>query len=166
MNCSEWEEKVALYAGGDLAPADGRALEGHLAECAGCQLLLSGLRQTLELAREAHGDPIDAAHYAAVRARVLAELRQAPARRWRFAWVYAMAAAAVVLGIMMWPRPELRLALPVPHTPAAPAIAKVELPKPAPPRSVHPGEPILMQIQTDNPDVVIYWMTETKGETK
>jgi hypothetical protein len=165
MNCNEWEEKVGLYAGGDLTPVDGRAVEAHLAECAGCQLLLSGLRQTLELAREAHGNPIDAAHYAAVRARVLAELREAPARRWRFAWVYAMAAAVVVLGLMMWPRPELRLALQSPHAPTAPAIAKVELRPPAL-RSVQPGEPILMQIQTDNPDVVIYWMTETKGETK
>ncbi len=127
MNCSEWEERLALYAGGDLASAE---VERHVAECASCQLLLSELRQTLALVQAAHGEPIDPAHFAAIRARVLAEIDCAPARRWRFAWVYAMAAAAVVLAIAMWPRPELRLTLPMPVAPSAPAIARVELPRP------------------------------------
>ena len=30
MNCGEWEERVALYAGGDLA-----AVERHVEQCAG-----------------------------------------------------------------------------------------------------------------------------------
>lgn len=159
MNCSDWEERIALYAGGDVS--DG--VEAHLAECASCQLLLSGLRSSLELLREAHNEPVEAAHFAAVRARVLAELERGPARRWRFGWVYAMAAAAVVLLIVLWPRPELRLALPMPHAPAAPLVAKVPLPYH---QAAQPSETVVLKIETDNPDVVIYWIAETKGETK
>jgi anti-sigma factor RsiW len=76
MNCVDWEERIALYAGGDLAPAEAQAVERHVAECAGCQMLLSGLRQSLALVREVHSEPVEAAHFAAVRARVLAELER------------------------------------------------------------------------------------------
>jgi hypothetical protein len=78
-----------------------------------------------------------------------------------------MAAAAVVLLIAMWPRPEQRMALPMPHAPAAPLVAKV-LPKPpqaSRPRKPQDSEDVVMKIETDNPDVVIYWIAE-KGETK
>ena len=169
MNCVGWEERIALYAGGDLSPAEAEAVERHVAECAGCQVLLSGLRESLRLVREVHGEPVEAAHFAAVRARVLAELERAPARRWRFAWGFAMAAAAAVLLIAMWPRPEQHLALPMPHAPAAPLVAKVlpKLPKAKPrkPRKPQDSEDVVMKIETDNPDVVIYWIAE-KGENK
>jgi anti-sigma factor RsiW len=168
MNCGDWQERIALYAGGDLEPSEAQAVERHVAECAGCQMLLSGLRQSLELLREAHGEPVEEAHFAAVRARVLAELERGRTRTWRFAWVYAMAAAAVVLlAVAMTPRTEQRLALPVPHAPTAPAIAKVGVKAPLPRRQVtDPSETVLMKIETDNPDVVIYWIAETKGETR
>jgi hypothetical protein len=162
MSGCEWEERVALYAGGDLASAE---VERHIAECASCQLLLSGVRESLTLMQAAHGEPVDSAHYAAVRARVLAEIERAPARRWRFAWMYAMTAAAVVLAIAMWPRPELRLTLSMPQAPGAQAIARVELPKLLPKRQSQ-TETVIMKIETDNPDVVIYWITESKGDTK
>jgi hypothetical protein len=159
MNCVDWEERVALYAGGDVSAG----VEAHLAECASCQLLLSGMRSSLKLLREAHNEPVEAAHFAAVRARVFAELERGQARRWRSGWVYAMAAAAVVLAIAMWPRPELRMALPMPHAPGAPLVAKVPLPRH---EAAQPSETVLLKIETDNPDVVIYWIAETKGETK
>jgi hypothetical protein len=164
MNCSEWEERVALYAGGDVCAG----VESHLAECAGCQLLLSGLRQSMALVREAHGEPVDAAHFAAVRARVFAELERSRARRWRSAWVFAMAAAAMVLLVATWPRPEVRMALPIPPAPSAPLVAKVVEKTPALIRhqAVRPSETFVMKIETDNPDVVLYWIAETKGETK
>jgi len=172
MNCVDWEERIALYAGGDLSPAEAQAVERHVAECAGCQMLLSGLRQSLALVREVHSEPVEEAHFAAVRARVLAELERVPARRWRFAWGFAMAAAAVVLMIAVWPRPEQRMVLPMSHAPAAPLVAKVlpkppqaEPRKPRKPRKPQDSEDVVMKIETDNPDVVIYWIAE-KGETK
>jgi hypothetical protein len=163
MNCVDWEERIAWYAGGDLAPVPAQAVERHVTECAGCQMLLSGLRESLSLAREAHGEPVDAAHFAAVRARVFAELERGPGRRWRFGWVLAMAAAAVVLLIALRPQPEQHLALPMPLAPSAPVVAKAALPR----REVAPpSETVVVKIETDNPDVVLYWIAETKGETK
>jgi|HubBroStandDraft_6_1064221.scaffolds.fasta_scaffold348123_2 hypothetical protein len=192
MNCFEWEERIALYSGGDLSPAEAQALERHVADCASCQLLLSGLRASLSLVQEAHSEPIDAAHFAAVRARVLAELEHAPAYRWRFArrfaWTCAMAAAVVVL-IAVWPPVEQRMILPMPSAPMAAPVATVapaptmRAISPAPvslpigPATVTPvqqrtrpqaapTETVLVKLETDNPDVVIYWIAETKGETK
>jgi hypothetical protein len=171
MNCVDWEERIALHAGGDLAPAEAQAVERHVAECAGCQLLLSGLRESLSLARDAHAEPVEAAHFAAVRARVLAELERGPARRWRWAWVYAIAAAAaVVLMLVAWPRPEQRLALPMPRAPIAPVVARVAAipaaPKHRKTREPKPAETVTVRLETDNPDVVIYWIAESKGESK
>ena len=172
MNCIDWEERIALYAGGDLAPAEAEAVKLHVAECGGCQLLLSGLRQSLETVREAHGELPDAAHFAAVRARVLAELERGPNRRWRWMWAPAMAAAAMALLMALWPRPPQSLVLPLPPAPAAapPEIAKAVPVRHAPrPRKLaaklrEPSEPLVVKLLTDDPDVVIYWITGTKGE--
>jgi anti-sigma factor RsiW len=169
MNCFAWEERIALYAGGDLGPVEAQAVERHVGECASCQLLLSGLRESLSLVREAHVEPVDAAHFAAVRARVLAELERRPARWWRFGWVYALAAAAVVMLVAMWPRPEQRMVVAIPPSPAAPLVARV--PIPAGPlyretRERKGAETVMVKLETDDPDVVIYWIAETKGETK
>jgi len=167
MSCFEWEERIALYAGGDLPAAEAQAVERHVAECPGCQLLLSGLRASLSLVQEAHNEPVEPAHFAAVRARVLAEIERGSARSWRFGWLYAMAAAAVVL-VAIWPRPERHLALPMPPGPSAPVIARVPeraaLPRPRkvvarlvkPPE---PAEPMVVKLLTNDPDVVIYWIT-------
>ena len=46
----------------------------------------------VELLREAHQEPIDPAHYAAVRARVLAELGRQRRRVWRWVWAGGLAA--------------------------------------------------------------------------
>jgi hypothetical protein len=195
MNCVDWEERIALYAGGDLAPAEAPPVERHVAECTACRVLLSGLRESLSLVREAHGEPVDAAHFAAVRARVLAELEDGPARRWRLGWVYAMAAAAAVLLVFAWPRQAKKsVALaPVPAAkfagsgagtvvrggPPGPALrhsrvlreahargpgSPLRTKGPAPPNPDHPGEPMVVKLLTSDPDVVIYWITGTKGE--
>lgn len=166
MRGCEWEERVALYAGGDLAAAE---VEPHLAECASCQLLLGGVRETLALVQAAHGEPMEPVHFSALRARVLAKIEQGRARRWRFGWTYAMTAAAVVIAVVLWPRPELHLSLPVQPAPAAPVVARVELPKPQPRIRTAvktETETVTMRIETDNPDVVIYWITDSKGDTK
>lgn len=168
MNCGDWEERIALYAGGDLAGAEARAVERHVAECAGCQLLLSGLRESLGVLREAHGEPLEAAHFAAVRARVLGELECGRAGRWRQAWVCAMAAAAAVLLIAVWPR----MAVPMPPAPAAPAVARFEpaartvrpRPRKVAVQEEEPAEPMVVKLLTNDPNVVIYWITSSKGE--
>jgi len=150
MNCAEWEERIALAAGGDL---DDPAVDRHLADCPACQLLLSGLRQTLSDLRDIP-DEIAPAHYAALRARVLAEVER-PRRR--ALWLLPILAAPALL--LLWPLPNVE---PLPAraiaAPAAPLLRKPVAAKPKP-------EPLLVKIETDNPDVVIYWLAETTGDS-
>ena len=79
MNCSEWEERLALYAGDDLSRAERAGVERHLSECAGCQVFLSGLTQGLDELRDAHAEPVLDVHFAAVRARVSTATPRRPA---------------------------------------------------------------------------------------
>jgi len=207
MNCGEWEERIALHAGCDLPPMEAAAVDRHVAECAACQALLSGLRQTAGLLREAHSEPVESAHYAAVRARVLSEL----AGRQRPRWAYALlAAAAMLLLVAVWPKARRVVVTPRPQpvpvaqalmppvsafsgadplgAPSGPGTPWVRRPRPAasgvtrkggpggPPRTrgsapplqqvepSSPPEPLVVKLITDDPDVVIYWISEGKGE--
>jgi anti-sigma factor RsiW len=206
MNCNEWEERIALYAGGDLPPVEAPAVERHLAECAACQVLLSGLRHSAGLLREAHGEPLEPAHYAAVRARVLSELARGR-RPW---WAYALAAAAAMLLLVaVWPRLRTVVVNPPPPQPVpvaqalmpaanaaggadpqVPAQRAPRRPRPAAsgvtragrqegrlarrapswtsappiPEPEPPAQPLVVKLITDDPNVVIYWITEGKGE--
>jgi hypothetical protein len=137
----------------------------------------------MALLREAHAEPVDEAHFEAVRARVLSELERGRRRWWRQAWVYGLAAAAAALLMLavVWtgakskpsvaqtapPRatayPPLASSHPgkptdVGSTRRRPRIRKASVPEP------RPVETVLMKLETDNPDVVIYWIAETKGE--
>jgi hypothetical protein len=184
MNCREWEERIALYAGGDLAAAEAAAVERHLGECAGCQVFASGMRESLRVMRDAHAEELDGAAFAAVRARVLGELN--PRVWWRRGWVWGLAGTALMVVLVLWPRAAV-----VRRAPATVAVQPaVESPAPGPVlrnggplrisrpahmtrRRVHPvravaakvaGPPIVVKMITDDPDVVIYWITDTRGE--
>lgn len=174
MNCTDWEERLTLYGGGDLAPEQVAEVEKHLAECAGCQMFASGLKSSMEVLQGAHQDVPAEAHFAAVRARVLAQLERERRPLWRRAWVYGIAALAAAVLTVVAVRPSRWVVEPLPevtilHAPAAPEVY------PMPPRPqqvarvahrsrVKPGEPLMVKLITDNPDVVIYWISETKGE--
>jgi anti-sigma factor RsiW len=157
MNCMEWEERVALYAGGD--PAEG--VEQHLAECDECRTFCAGLRETLESLHAAHRDGIDAAHFTAVRAGVIAEIERSR-RAWRrLAWVSGVGIAAMLLlGLALRPGP-----LPAPPRPVLAAIPPAELVRTPPAHQSAPAprmkrEPVLVKLQTSDPNVVIYWIAD------
>ena len=188
MNCSDWEERIALHAGGDLPPAEAAEVERHLRECAGCQVLASGLKQSLALLKEAHHEPLAPAHFSAVRARVVAELEQQQRRGslWarRRPWGYGLAAVAVALLVMLALRPE--------RTPVAATrqpLSNVRGSDVSEPRTLESGmvpnrppphrrlarrvlrakepdtpnpEPLIVKLQTDDPNVVIYWIADRK----
>ena len=177
MNCGEWEERLALYAAGDLPPGEAVLAERHLGECAGCQVFLSGLKQGLESLQAAHAEPINPAHFAAVRARVLAQLERERRPFWRRAWVYGFAVAGAALVVLLAVRSGPRANVPTPaivsvvsRPPAAveqpPAIEPP--PAPRPQRSPRPkaesGDPVLIKMVSDNPDVVIYWIANSRGD--
>jgi Putative zinc-finger len=163
MNCVEWEERVALYAGGDLAAEEAAGVERHLGECAGCQVFASGMRQALETMREAHREIPVEAHFAAVRARVMERI----ASPRRAIWWYAAAAAAILIMVLAV-RFEWQ---PVPPDP----VAVVQAPAPPAGALVIPKRPervirrpktkqVMIRLVTDDPDVVIYWIAEQKGD--
>ncbi len=182
MNCRDWEERIALYTGGDLGPNQAAEVERHLGDCPDCQLFASGLKESLGLLQGIHQEPIAPAHFAAVRARVMAELEGAWLPWWRQAWVYGLAAAMAALFLMLalYPRApvhpkQIAVQVPVPvpavevpvfpprwceegaATSSAPRLARGRFERNA-------GPPIVVKALTDDPDVVIYWITDKSGE--
>jgi hypothetical protein len=181
MNCREWEERLALYAGGDLQPPQKAEVERHVQDCAGCQLFLSGLTDGLQVLQDAHAEELAPAHFAAVRAWVLAELGGERRPWWAKRRVYGLAVAALVLVLVFWRWPAAWKA-PQPEVAMVPAPAVLPVPPPEPVRTVQvrrharrrppahpkpvpePAQPLVVKLVTDDPDVVIYWITETRGE--
>ncbi len=188
MNCRDWEERLALYVGGDLRTAEKGEVERHLRDCSGCQVFLSGLKEGLQVLRDAHAEQPAPAHFAAVRARVLAELTRERTPWWTRWWAFAPAVAAVValMVVWMWPvrrpvplPPQVARVAPAPDLPSRLAPARIsptrkraanaphrlrrarrEMPTPV----TGPAKPLVVKLVTDDPDVVIYWITETRGE--
>jgi hypothetical protein len=130
--------------------------------------------KTRELLREAHQEPLAQAHFDAVRARVLERLQS---RRRRIWWPLWVGASLVATGVVIWvalvgqvvrlPRAGQGPVPPIAATTRTPEVAPVA-PKPKPGR-VHrarkpPTEPLLVKLITDDPDVVIYWIADPKGD--
>jgi hypothetical protein len=161
MSCVEWEERVALHAGGDLTGEEAAAVERHLGECSACQLLWSGVRESLAVLQAAHAELPAAADFTAVRSRVRAELERR-ARPWgRLAWISGVAAAAVLLVLAFWPArvvPEAPRMLA--RIPAAPEVRATV--RQAAARAAHrPGRaPLTVKWQTADPKIVIYWIAD------
>ena len=193
MSCRDWEERIALHAGGEQTGEQAAEVERHLAECAGCRETAAAYGWGLELLREAHREPIAPAHYAAVRARVLAELGRERRPGWRRPWVWGLAAAVAVAALVMFlrPVPVGRAGVPTSFVgppaflPSAP-VAQVSPPEaetaganPAAQRrhptlaqvkqEGRPGGPphleaVTIKLLTDDPNVIIYWIADRKGE--
>jgi len=183
MTCRDWEERIALHAGGDLPAADAAEVEAHLAACEDCRGVAAAYGAGIELLREAHREPLGEAHYAAVRARVLSELQQDRRPVWRWIWVGGLAAVAAALILLLWPKPvqtPARIEIAAIH----PAAPQIEEPKPVAPAPVmrprraaslvrlvpreaavsepekRPAEPLIVKLLTDDPNVVIYWIAD------
>jgi hypothetical protein len=168
MNCPLWEERIALHAGGDPVAAD---VEQHLAVCDGCREFHTSIRETLDHLRNDHQLPIDPADYAAVRSGVLSEIRR-ERRSWqRLAWLSGVGiAAALVLGIALRPAPlpppPSRVALKIPSTPLVSrqtddrSVSSVRPVRKAARPSHDPKQPVLVKLQTSDPNIVIYWIAE------
>jgi hypothetical protein len=99
-----------------------------------------------------------------VRQRVLARIRGERAPRRPFGWVCVgaagLAAAAAVWALLPRP-PELAPLLPPVVRPAAPVVVR---PRPARMRPRASSAPLLVKLYTDDPEVIIYWIIERKGD--
>jgi len=165
MNCADWETRVTLHAGGDLTGAKAMEVEEHLGECSACQLLWSGVRESLAELQAAHGELPAAAHFTAVRGRVMAELERS-ARPWRrIAWISVAGAAALLLLLTVWPgrgvpeAPRMLARIPPP-----PEVVKAAQPvRPVVRQAVAqvPRKgPLTIKLQTADPNIVIYWIAD------
>ena len=145
MNCADWEERIALYSSGDLAPVE---VEDHLANCPGCRLFLEEL--------EANGTAL-----AMLREQPLIR-REKPAKIPR--WLPYAAAIALAFGAgALWkpepvePPPAVRTAVDAPRfgpmpKPVIRTVRRVKRPE--------KHESIVVKMLTDDPNVIIYWVTD------
>jgi hypothetical protein len=143
--------------------------------------------EAMDLLREAHREPIPEAHFAAVRARVLSQIaaeRGVSRRRtWRYAFAVAVAAA---LFLAFWPKQqaprrvvsEVRPPIERPLASArgsvssyhgermAAAVRRGARRKPAVTGVIGPPNPtpLVVKILTNDPTVVIYWISAGTGE--
>jgi hypothetical protein len=139
----------------------------------------------MDFLREAHREPIPEAHFAAVRARVLSQIaaeRGVVRHRWWYSFAFAAAAALL---LMFWPKTAANKSVVarIPtrgEEPVADVRESVnhELAKTAPdvrhrPRRKPPitgvigppnPTPLVVKMLTDDPNVVIYWISERTGE--
>ncbi len=110
------------------------------------------LCEELRAATEPPGEAVAELHR-----RVLASTRRRPVA----AWLAGLAAAAVLLAVLLWPRPAAleTLALERPPAPVAPAVSLT--PKPPPRAPVRAREAAWIRIETPDPNVVILLIADT-----
>ena len=178
MSCRGWEKDLALAVEGDLSERRFGKVERHLAACAACREFADRLEESQGVVQSLRDEPVDTAALDAVRARVLERVRERPVapNSWRWAFAFPALAAAAAAAFWIWAPPEVAPP-PVPRSPAVVA----ELPRPAqpapvvkthrrtPPRSQirrpePPAEPLLVRLETADPNVVIYWTFDPKGD--
>lgn len=164
MKCSEWEVQIA----GEM---ESGTLQAHLRDCARCRQFAAEIAAN----REALGTfAVDPSALSVVRDRVMAELRKPRRASARWIWPAAVAAClAILCGSLAWFRfsvpapPKLVIALAQP--PQYPLIVGARRQ-----RLVHRRrqstverartEPLVIKMLTDDPDVVIIWIADQKGD--
>jgi len=173
MNCAKWKIDIALYAGGDLPAKRLARTVAHLEACAGCRALADELRVGQTLLSELRDEPLEDMMAANVRRRVLARLPVEQAGTAHGYWAWALAAAVLLAAILTLPwRMEKQAPLarvenaPPKVAEAPPAVAKAQRPVA---RRHHrakpqPSEPLLVQLVTDDPNIVIYWLVDPKPQ--
>jgi len=166
MTCARWEQRLALWVEGDLPAREATGVERHLEACAGCREARAALEQSQSALKELAAEPLDVMALAEVRERVMAAVPEQQPRRAVAWWPLAIPAlAAALAAAILWPRdvpaPPSAPAAAIPPAPAAPKIVWT---KPEPPlrHTAAAVGPLLMRIETDDPNVVIYWIVDGK----
>lgn len=175
MSCTDRELQIALYAGGDLPGRQAADLEHHFGGCAECRALLDDFVAS-RTAFAAAAEDVDEFAASAVRHRVMAKLRAPASRGFLPVFAAAFSAAVIIIAFLITPRDVARLRI----VPAAPVVAQVPLPnrpavqpvgvgtvahvrrrsKPETVQSREPEEPVLVKLETEDPNIVIYWITD------
>ena len=170
MRCRDYEDLIALWAGGDLSQGEAPQVESHVAACEACHTFANEMREyRAALAELRQAPPMS------VRAAVMERLSR-PQRNWMWLWKPAAAGfAAAAAGFVVWLQ---GLDTRIPPPPAAPVVRAavprealefaprpkprvVAQPKPEPPQT---HETFTVKLMTDDPDVVIYWLFAMRGD--
>jgi anti-sigma factor RsiW len=112
MTCDLWREKIGAFVDAELSSQDEAAFSAHLHTCASCSAEVIQQFQ-LKRATQAAGGRYKGAAPAELRQKVLRDLSAEPAlpapiaerrRLWRWNWTPALAAAAVILLVLLYPQ--------------------------------------------------------------
>lgn len=168
MSCARWEERIALAVEGDLPARESTGLEAHLAGCPGCREFRAELLESQAFLKDLGTEDVDSAMFDRIRGRVMAQVAEQPTPAvfpWRWMWAPVCAAALAV--VLLRPRelPETPPPpVPVAAIPTAPAAPEIRWPRPLIGNQVpsEPLPPLLVRFETDDPNVVIYWIVEGK----
>jgi hypothetical protein len=172
MNCPDWQQQIA-------SESQRAELREHLNACEPCREFAQELEKNGAALREL---TIPATAFAAVRQRVLSEIQVKKQRAMWWTWAGAAAAACVAMIC-------IADVLPCLQAPAAPVatIAKIDPPKIgwtlpqrvgrrvhhkssgrllAQARPVRKTEPLaVVKMLTDDPNVIIIWLVDQKGDS-
>jgi hypothetical protein len=170
MNCSDWELEIA-------GESESVALEEHLRVCARCR----DFAGELELNRAAlQAVAIHPAAFDAVRLRVLDEIRAKKQRGAWWTWSAVAAAACVamlcVAAMQTWknpapPKPLIAVKNPprIEWTPTRlrPVVRTHHRfgPVSASAGPAQKPEPLVVKMLTDDPNVIIIWLVDQKGDS-
>ncbi len=172
MKCREYQRLATLDASADLSPRFSRRLAEHLAACAACRESADSLAGLpADLAALGAGD-MDEEALARARGRALARVQteRRPVRVWP--WLLPIPAAAALAFLFFVPR------VPAPPVAVVRSIAPpaqwdrrtASVVRPKPHRSGQTTKndglsyPLVIRLATSDPDVVIYWTVEGKGD--
>jgi len=180
------EQRLALYAGGDLPPEEAANVEVHLRSCGDCEWIAGEYQRTQEMMAAAVQDP-EPEELRELRAGITARLSDRPRQAVGWIWWAAAASAALVLLFALMSQrtrlgdgggpvvaqtkvPEtiwLTPALPIPHLETAvlrkqrtrqrPGIRTVAL-------LTRPDEPSFLRMTTSDPNVVILWQPSERTQ--
>ena len=95
MTCAEFEERIALYVGGDLAPSEWPAVQEHLRVCSDCATLARELEEDRAWLASRPPETADV-DFAAMRREIR---RKIDRPRWIWKWIAAAAAVLLAVGV-------------------------------------------------------------------
>jgi anti-sigma factor RsiW len=178
MNCEQACELIALAASGDVTVAEQAAIENHKATCAGCREEAAAFAELSRELAAMRGEFLPESAFSAVRARVAEEIAAPRRPGWLAAWpaFAAVVACTAILAVLL--RPVTRpVSEPVIESAVPPVVASASTPavEPALPiapihrtrrpatHALHkPSDPLVIQMLTNDPDVIIYWIADAR----
>jgi hypothetical protein len=167
MSCTEWERLIA-------DALESPELDEHLRVCGNCRVFA---HEILANQAELAALDVDEMGLAAIRRGVLGQIESERRRRNWWVWpAVAAACAAMVFVVMMLPR----FRMPAPPAPVyfaknPPVIDWVPKTPPASRHNFGPviasatparkSEPLVIKMLTDDPNVIIIWLVDKKGDS-